>query len=246
MRSLRGFAQYYKEAIVKRLPLVAGRWGSGRMALRNRFADLRRHIPTDSPLIVDCGANRGNVTDVFLWLYPSPTLHLFEAHPSCAAALQHKYSQQPNVTIHPEALGETSGPVDLHISANVVSSSVLHPSELGMAYAGDALATVKTVSVPQVRMEDVLDCNIDIMKLDLQGYELHALKGCGGLLTRTKAIAIEVEFVSIYENQALFGDIDTFLARAGFQLLNFYELYTQPDGQISSGDAVYLNTRHLV
>ncbi len=52
--------------------------------------------------------------------------------------------------------------------------------------------------------------------------------------------------MSIYENQALFGDIDTFLTRAGFRLLNLYELYTQPDGQISSGDAVYLNTRNFV
>jgi FkbM family methyltransferase len=245
MRNLRGFFQYYKEAIVKRLPFVVNRYGSGRMAVRNRFADLRRHITDEAPVIVDGGANRGDITDLFLWLYPSATLHLFEAHPGCAARLEKKYGDKPNVDVHSQALGDTSGSIDFHISANVVSSSALAPSDVGMRYTGAHLETKKTVSVPQVRMDSVLDTDIDIMKLDLQGYELHALKGCGELLHRTKAIAVEIEFVPIYENQALFTDIDSFLSKEGFRIFNFYELYTQSDGQLSAGDALYLNTRHF-
>jgi hypothetical protein len=58
-------------------------------------------------------------------------------------------------------------------------------------------------------------------------------------------ITTEVEFVPLYEGQPLFGDIDVFLRQHGFKLLNLYDLWTQEDGQLTAGDAVYLNTRYF-
>lgn len=104
----------------------------------------------------------------------------------------------------------------------------------------------QVVEVLQVRLEDVMQGNneIDLLKLDLQGYELEALKGCGRLLERIKIITIEIEFVALYDGQPLFGDIDVFLRAHEFRMLNLYELYTQPDGQLTAGDAVYLNSKY--
>jgi hypothetical protein len=96
-----------------------------------------------------------------------------------------------------------------------------------------------------VRLDSVFDQEIDILKLDLQGYELEALRGATTLLPRVKTITVEVEFVPLYNGQPLFGDVDVCLRQAGFRLLNLYELWTQPDGQLTAGDAVYLNTRYF-
>lgn len=79
------------------------------------------------------------------------------------------------------------------------------------------------------------------MKLDLQGYELEALKGCGKLLLHCRAIITEVEFIPLYEGAALFSDLNLFLRKNNFRLYNLYNLYSEPDGQLSSGDAVYLS-----
>ena len=38
---------------------------------------------------------------------------------------------------------------------------------------------------------------------------------------------------------------DVFLRQHGFKLLNLYDLWTQEDGQLTAGDAVYLNTRYF-
>ena len=100
---------------------------------------------------------------------------------------------------------------------------------------------MESVDVDQVRLDGILDQDIDVLKLDLQGYELDALKGCEKLLPRIKAITTEVEFVPLYEGQPLFADIDIYLRARGFRFLNLYELWTHPDGQLTAGDAIYLN-----
>ncbi|MDX2426946.1 MAG: FkbM family methyltransferase [Cycloclasticus sp.] len=92
-------------------------------------------------------------------------------------------------------------------------------------------------------MKDCLE--VDLLKLGLQGYELVALKGCGKLLESIKIIAIEIEFIPLYDGQPLFGDIDVYLRAQGFRMLNLYELYTHPDGQLTAGDAVYLNSKYF-
>jgi hypothetical protein len=101
------------------------------------------------------------------------------------------------------------------------------------------------VDVPMVRIDGVLNQEVDILKLDLQGYELEALRGATNLLPRIKTITTEVEFVPLYDGQPLFGDIDCFLRQSGFRLLNLYELWTHPDGQLTAGDAIYLNTHYF-
>ena len=64
-------------------------------------------------------------------------------------------------------------------------------------------------------MEDLIRENIlpmpDVIKLDIQGFELEALKGMGALLRHVKYILCEVSFKKLYHNQALFLDIANYL-----------------------------------
>jgi FkbM family methyltransferase len=217
----------------------------GRMAVRDRFADLQERTKRESPVIVDGGAYKGGMTDLFLRQYSSPTVYLFEPVPSLARDLRTKYSGMKNIFIHEKALGAKTETVRFNILRNKVASSVLRPSKILQGYHGDKMDTLETLDVEQVRLDEILDEKIDILKLDLQGYELEALRGCEGLLGRTKSITTEIEFVPLYEEQVVFGELDTFLRRSGFQLLNLYELWTHPDGQLTAGDAVYMNKRYL-
>jgi hypothetical protein len=56
----------------------------------------------------------------------------------------------------------------------------------------------------------------DLIKLDIQGYELEALKGSIGLLKDAKYILCEVSFVEFYVGQPLYHEIAHFLAQHGF------------------------------
>ena len=227
-------------------PAVQESKSFGRMAVRDRYADIKARIATESPTIIDGGANDGSTTYLFLQQYRSPVIHAFEPIPELVGMLKQNFAGRMNVTIHGAAIGAEAKTVSFNVVNNLVSSSVLNPSALNKGIHGEKMDIRQVVEVPQVRLEDVMQdsSEIDLLKLDLQGYELEALKGCGSLLERIKIISTEIEFVALYDGQPLFGDIDVFLRAHGFSLLNLYELYTHPDGQLTAGDAVYLNSKY--
>jgi FkbM family methyltransferase len=216
----------------------------GQMAVRNRYADIKERLNTESPVVIDGGASSGSTIALLLKQYGSPFIHAFEPNPDAAHTLKRQYAALPNVTIHEQALGAESKRLSFNVLNRASSSSMLTPSAVNHRYHAGEMDVRRVVTVDQVRLDEALpDLDIDLLKLDLQGYELEALKGCEKLLDRVKTITTEVEFVPLYERQALFADIDAYLRNHGFRLLNLYELFTQPDGQLTAGDAVYLNER---
>jgi len=187
------------------------------------------------------------MTALFLNQYHSPVIHAFEPIPELIAQLRTRFDERKNVTIHGAAMGAEAKMISFNILNYMGSSSPFIPTSINKGYHGEKMDVHQVVEVQQVRLEEVLDpgCIVDLLKLDLQGYELEALKGCGSLIERIKIITTEIEFVPLYDGQPLFGDIDVFLRAHGFKLLNLYELYTHPDGQLTAGDAVYLNSKYF-
>jgi hypothetical protein len=83
------------------------------------------------------------------------------------------------------------------------------------------LAGVTTVvdatPVKTTRLDDVPEIErIDFLKMDVQGAELDVIRGAERLLDSTSVIQLEVEFVPMYKDQPLFGDLDRELRNRGF------------------------------
>jgi hypothetical protein len=68
----------------------------------------------------------------------------------------------------------------------------------------------------------------DLLKLDVQGFELPALRGAKETLKSTRAIIAEVRFKPLYENDVLFADPDRFAGESGFRLQCITEVTRQP------------------
>jgi FkbM family methyltransferase len=220
----------------------ANRPSHGQMAVRDRYADIKERIKTESPVIIDGGASKGSTIMFLLKQYQDPVIHAFEPNPDVARQLNEIYAAKPNVHVYQRALGAESKRLSFNVLTHASSSSILSPSAINHRYHAGEMDVRRVILVDQVRLDEILpDLDIDLLKLDLQGYELEALKGSEKLLGRIKAITTEVEFVPLYEGQPLFADIDAYLRQHHFWLLNLYELYTQSDGQLTAGDAVYLN-----
>ena len=58
-----------------------------------------------------------------------------------------------------------------------------------------------------------------LLKLDVQGYELSALQGCGALLDRFRYVYVEASFIELYVGQALASEVVSFLLSRGFRLM---------------------------
>lgn len=240
MQRLRRIARRFR-------PKAPARPTSGQMAVRDRYQDVWMHLTSERPLLVDGGANNGSTTALFLKRFPDAQIHAFEPNPAMVEQYRSRFGDLPNVQLHPVALGARDEPIQFNILQYANSSSILQPTALNQQAHAPGLMTIdEQITVPMQRLDSLFSAeqSIDLLKLDLQGYELEALKGCEGCLQQVKAISTEVEFVPLYEGQPLFSEIALYLRDHGFYLFNLYDLWTQPDGQLTAGDAVFLNQRY--
>lgn len=203
----------------------------------DRFAALRSFVSTPSPVIVDGGANRGQTISAFLETYESPTIHAFEPIPDLADGIEDRYADA-DVLVHRAALGAEAGTVAVNVAAKPGQSSVLEASD-AVDEHGWTRDVTRRIDADLVRVDETVD-HVDVLKLDLQGYELEALRGATGLLSDVGAVLTEVEFVPLYEGAPVFRDVTTFLADRGFRLFNLYNLTTDDAGQLMYGDALYV------
>ncbi|WP_029621016.1 FkbM family methyltransferase [Pseudorhizobium marinum] len=87
---------------------------------------------------------------------------------------------------------------------------------------GEATTLVQKHSVQTHRLNNVSEItDIDLLKMDIQGSELNALRNGTEKLRHALVVQVEVEFVELYKGQPLFADVDIFLRHHGFQFHTF-------------------------
>ena len=147
---------------------------------------LRRHI-TPGMTVLDLGANIGFYT-VFLsrLVGEHGRVFAFEPEPSLFACLERNclVNAAGNVRLHRAAVGAESGTAT--ISRSAVNSGDTRVWGTGH---GDA-ASVRVVTVD----EALGDVRPDFIKMDVQGYELKALRGMTRILANTPRLMIYLEF----------------------------------------------------
>ncbi len=226
------------------LPLPVAPGLSGRMVSRDPYDDLRSIINLPQPVIVDGGANRGNTVQRLRQAFPASSIHAFEPIRELAQLVRDRFPSDERLTVHGAALSDQEGPLSFKVRAQDVMSSMYEPSETKKRAQGDNVDAVRIEETFKVRLDGVMTEPIDLMKLDLQGHEIHALEGAGSLLAGVRAILTEVEFTALYEGQPVFGDVDIFMRSKGFRLFSLYDIWFHPEGQVMAGDAIYVNEKY--
>ncbi|PWK57355.1 FkbM family methyltransferase [Aminobacter sp. AP02] len=128
------------------------------------------------------------------------------------------------MSVYPNFIGDGSRQT-FHINNDDATSSLL---PLNLAFNSnfnhlETLRTTTTEGVDTSRLDDVLHdlAWVDLLKLDIQGFELAALRGAQQLLSRTNVVHCEVELGPIYMGQPLFSEVEQFLRAAGFSFIDF-------------------------
>jgi FkbM family methyltransferase len=172
---------------------------------------LLRRILSAGDIVVDVGANIG-VYSQFLSSCVGPTgvVHSFEPSPENFKRLQSATRKLANVCLSQAAVGECSGTSRLYLSDKL---NVDHRTYVG---EGDSR---QTVPIEMIALDDYFKpCQrVDLIKMDIQGYELHALRGASRVLADNPGIKLLFEFwpYALKEAGASWVELIAFLEQKG-------------------------------
>jgi FkbM family methyltransferase len=182
---------------------------------------------TMADVVLDVGANVGQFGDLLLGVGFKGTLVSFEAIADVhERLLQHAKGRSSSWLVAPcAALGSKRGEVEINISANSVSSSVLPMRQAHLESAPQSRYIGKQV-VKIERLDELAISYIGsaaklLIKVDTQGYELEVLTGAAGLWPRTVALQLELSLVPLYDHAPTFLEMIAFMSSMGFDLFGF-------------------------
>jgi FkbM family methyltransferase len=181
---------------------------------------IGRFIPRD-PVIIDAGAHGGEDSAEMARLWPKATVYAFEPVPKVFARLRRRACKFANIHCYEMALGDRETETEMFFSVGQdASSSLLEPKELLVEHPEITFqkgSKVKVTTIDRWAEQTGVD-HIDLMWLDLQGYELKALQGAERILQNVRAIHTEVDLAETYKGAALYGELRPWLQEHGFRV----------------------------
>ena len=146
-----------------------------------------------APIVFDVGANEGQWTADVLLQSSTARIHAFEPQARLAAQVAEMH---PKVIVNNMALGDVSGTLDLCDYAGHSGSQ--HASLLKGVIDGIHHGTASYVPVPVTTLDEYCTQRgveqIDLLKIDVEGFELKVLHGARRLLEEDRLNVIQFEF----------------------------------------------------
>ncbi len=200
--------------------------------------------------IIDAGASNGRISRRFLRWFPDAKVYAFEPNPAYYNDLTEYAKSDARFCPQFLALSDCKGSFELNITSSRGNVSLLKPAKHLKDYDPDGSVINKTETVEVVTIDDWVRENsspsIELLKFDIQGNELKALKGADRTL-REKVLLIytEVCFNSLYDEGAIFSQIDILLREYGFELYDFYGPKYSSDGVLLWANAIFIHRQRI-
>jgi FkbM family methyltransferase len=192
--------------------------------------------------VVDVGANRGQFSLFARHTFPAARIVSLEPLAAPAARFRRVFANEPRVTLHNAALGPETGQSTMHVSGHDDSSSLLPiTATQGRLFRGTD--EVRTEAVRTGPLSEFLDgSSIEepaLLKLDVQGYELEALRACGELLDKFAYVCAEGSFIELYKGQVLADELVAWLRERGYELVRSYGAISDENGRTIQADMLF-------
>jgi FkbM family methyltransferase len=221
------------------------RLGQHPIELRERYPDLAELSLQRGAVVFDVGANVGYFSESVLAHQPWARIHAFEPLADACAKLRGALAPfGDGIVINATALGAARGERAFRVSRFDEASSFLeNGAVLNDRVYGIDFTTVATIPVTIDTIADYIveHCipRIDLLKLDVQGFELEALRGAEPALDRIEAIYCEAQFEELYRGGPLAGEIFAWLHARGFELLRMTAFRADDKGRLMECDMIF-------
>jgi len=197
-------------------------------------------------LVFDIGANTGQFASELRKAGFSGEIISFEPLSEAINVLRKMSIKDFKWKVHDQcAIGDFDGEVQINISGNSVSSSIL-PMLNNHSLAAPQSSYVGNESVKIFKLDSIVNKYIKassniFIKIDTQGFEWQVLNGAENTLKMARGVLCELSLVQLYEGQHLWRQIIDRLEEEGFTLWAFQQGFTNAStGRSSQIDAIFL------
>lgn len=196
-------------------------------------------------LVLDIGANAGRYATELRTAGYSGRIVSFEPLLEPFTELAARAASDRNWECHRLAFGDSEGAAEMHVAENFESSSFLPMAPPHLETMPEAVYR-RTETVPVKPLDAVIDDLIrphetPLLKLDVQGYEMHVLRGAVACLSRMRAIEAELSLASLYDGQPSLRDMLDHLAEAEFQVVALDpHFFDPPSGYTLQVDGIFV------
>ena len=193
--------------------------------------------------IIDVGGADGTVSIMLSKAFPNAKIYTFEPIQASFQQLSQNTSAYPNIQVNNLALGNKAQMLQMQIAERVTSSSLFNiNNQIEDEYLSTNIKKKNEEEIEVQRLDDIFtDGQIfNLIKLDVQGYELEVLKGGVQILKRTKVVLIEMQNHEIYSEAPKYYDLDNFLRMQGFELYDIVPSIRR-EKKLYEWDGIYIN-----
>ena len=177
---------------------------------RKKIVSELREVLFKPKYILDIGAHKGNYTDLFLTLNKKLNITLFEPNIYLYDDLLLKYKKKKNLRIYNFGLGEKNSLKKFLLNKNsdyISSFSKINNKSKYLIIRNLVLGSFKNKTEQKnvkVKKLDSLkflkDKKIDLIKIDVEGYEEKVIDGGKSILKKTKVLLIEFHKDDMYQD----------------------------------------------
>jgi FkbM family methyltransferase len=208
--------------------------------------DIQRFAGTrDIKVAFDVGANVGQTANAILRYMPRARIYCFEPVSATYKSLVSQVGAQPNVSCIPQAPGAERGTSTIQLRTESGYNSLLLTAD-GAEYLTGASEEVEINTVDHFCAANNIS-QIDILKMDVQGYELKVIEGAARMIesSRVHFVFAEVGFRPNNLEIQMFGDFNIAVAERGFLFSGFYDFLRYGDNKefVLFANALYTNPK---
>lgn len=205
--------------------------------------ELVKDFLPSNPCILEAGAHMGYDTVGLAKVWPRGTVYAIEPIPNLFDELQNKTKSLKNVKTYRFGFGPEATQSKIFVSSGTStgSSSILRPTAHKDFFPTVTFSEEISIEIKAIDqwMQDEQIPVLDFLWLDMQGYEVPALRGATRSLENVSVIYTELSSTEVYEGMITQDQYIEFLKYKGFELVH---LIKGPD---IFSDGVFVNKAKL-
>jgi FkbM family methyltransferase len=196
-------------------------------------------------LAIDIGGNVGDYTAELRRRNPTLEIHTFEPSATNIEKLNARYKNDSLIKIVPLAVSDISGSATLF--SNVPGSGLGSLTKRRLEHLDipfEAKETINTIRFEDYWKTTLNNRQLDIVKIDIEGHELSALKGFGAAVEATKVLQFEFGGCNI-DTRTYFQDYWYFFKEHNFDMYRITPFGTEKIAQYSERDEFFSTTNYI-